>query len=768
MSSIISGGFFPKSHLKPRLKSGLAALALMAGMLLATTAMAAPPADENYDDNPGYTVNGSNSFTLDGIAYAVTGTAGPYSHMVTNDPSYTALAGGGSDSALVFDSVGQWDLSSVQVGASDGSHFKLARLSFDLISDASITITPYDGATPGTALIFNTPNQYVTQNNLDLSANTHFQNITHFVISGTNLMVALDDLDFEPAVLPDSTPPTVTGVTSSTANGTYKAGDVIAVQVNFSEPVLVTGTPQLTLETGATDRTVNYASGSGTGTLTFNYTVQVGDSSADLDYVATSALALNGGTLKDAAGNNAVLTLATPGAANSLGANKNLVVDGVAPTVSGVTSSTTNGTYKAGDAISIQVNFSEAVTVNTGGGTPQLVLETGATDRAVGYSSGSGTSTLTFNYTVQAGDSSADLDYVATSSLALGGGTIRDVAGNDATLTLASPGAANSLGANKNLVIDGVAPAVTSIVPTGSPASTAVSVDFIVTFSEAVTGVDSNDFELTLVNSAAGMVASVTGSGTTYTVTVNAISGSGSLRLDLKGSGTGIVDAVGNVAAGYSSGTAHTVAIPTAPGAPTIGTATAGDALATVTFTAPASDGGSAITTYTATPSPAVAGGPFTCAGPTACPITVTGLTNGTAYTFTVTATNGTGTSAASGATNPVTPKANQTITFAQPANYNFGTTPTLSATASSGLAVAFSSSTTSVCTITSGGALTFVSAGTCTIDADQAGDASTNAASTVARSFTVNAIVPDAPVIGTATAGNQQATVTFSAPSST
>jgi hypothetical protein len=70
-----------------------------------------------------------------------------------------------------------------------------------------------------------------------------------------------------------------------------------------------------------------------------------------------------------------------------------------------------------------------------------------------------------------------------------------------------------------------------------------------------------------------------------------------------------------------------------------------------VTFTAPASDGGAAITTYTVTSST----GGITATGPSS-PITITGLVNGTAYTFTVTATNSVGTGAASVASNSVTP----------------------------------------------------------------------------------------------------------------
>ena len=85
---------------------------------------------------------------------------------------------------------------------------------------------------------------------------------------------------------------TVTGVTSIKANGTYKQGEVIPISITFSEVVNVTGTPQITLETGGTDAVVNYTSGTGTNTLTFNYTVLAGHTSSDLDYTSTSSLGL--------------------------------------------------------------------------------------------------------------------------------------------------------------------------------------------------------------------------------------------------------------------------------------------------------------------------------------------------------------------------------------------------------------------------------------------------------------------------------------------
>ena len=83
--------------------------------------------------------------------------------------------------------------------------------------------------------------------------------------------------------------------------------------------------------------------------------------------------------------------------------------------------------------------------------------------------------------------------------------------------------------------------------------------------------------------------------------------------------------------------------------------------------------------------------------------------------------------------------KGNQTITFAAISTKTFDLSPlALSATASSGLTVAFTSATTSICTV-SGTTVTFVTVGTCTINANQAGDTNWNAATQVARSFTIS-----------------------------
>ncbi|MDH1252721.1 Ig-like domain-containing protein [Comamonas thiooxydans] len=380
-------------------------------------------ADENYDDDASQTFN-TSVFTLDGVKYTITGTGGAnYSSLVSNDALASPLGNSGSDYFLLLDSAGLYGVTSIKVEMADGSMFRLNGLSFDGLADTNILITPNGGS----ALSFISNNLFITHENINTSGNTDFQNISSFTISGGNIGIALDDLNFEaPQVIP-----TLTSVT--VADTSLKAGETSLVTFTFNTAVSGFTTADLTVDHGViTGLSTSNGGLTWTGTLT-----------PDADVTDTSNL-----VTVNLAG---VTSVSSSAAGSGTASSNNYAIDTHLPVVSAVSSSTANGTYKPGDTIAITVTFDETVTVT---GIPQLTLETGNTDRVVNYTSGSGSSSLTFNYTVQAGDTSADLDYLGSGALSLNGGSIRDSAGNDATLTLASPGAAGSLGANKNIVIN--------------------------------------------------------------------------------------------------------------------------------------------------------------------------------------------------------------------------------------------------------------------------------------------------------------------------
>ena len=314
---------------------------------------------------------------------------------------------------------------------------------------------------------------------------------------------------------------------------TYAIGDTIQATVTFSAAVTVTGTPQLTLDVGGTNRTANYSSGGDTTQLVFTYTVAEGDEDTDGIAIAANQLTLNGGTImagteaanlshaalaadsghkvdgvrptfvsaetstdgttitvtfsenissasagdfaspqlppgsfatatidgatvelspRNALRDDQTITLSVAGSAvkdtagnGNLFSEDNAVTNNVEPAayaVRGVAITSDPGTdanYETGDNIEVTVTFGTAMTVDTTGGTPRILLDLtgrGSTgERWAGYVSGLGTTALVFRYTVVAGDESrANGIQVNANTLELNGGTIKDGEDNDALL----------------------------------------------------------------------------------------------------------------------------------------------------------------------------------------------------------------------------------------------------------------------------------------------------------------------------------------------
>ncbi|NLQ24803.1 tandem-95 repeat protein [Shewanella sp. S-1] len=560
---------------------------------------------------------------------------------------YIGISGGTAGTFIAGDTVtASWDNSAI--GDDNSDTISAATADFSQFGGGTVAATNNSGTWTAiytlVAGAINTTNRNVSVTATDNAGNTRTQ------ADSSNATV-------------DNVVPAVTSV-SVPANATYITGQSLDFTVNTSEAIIVGGTPRITLTLGASTVYASYLSGTGSSALTFRYTVQSGDFDTDGIAIAGSIEA-NGGTLKEGSGNTLNLVL------NSIGSTTAVLVDAVPPTVSSVTVPTDN-TYAVDDTLIFTVSSTENVTVNTGGGTPRIVLTIGGTTRYASYISGSGTSNLVFSYTVQAGDNDTDGIGLA-SSIDANGGALLDGAGNNLALTLNSVGSTTAIlvdtatptvqsfnpldgaigvavGANfvltmnediqlgsGNIVIyntDDVAvatidvgspvgqltitagvltinpaanlventsyyiqiangaitdlagnlyagisnktdwnftvadvtpPVVTGIVVTGSPAANGASLVFTVSFDEVASNLSTDDFVLTATGSASGSIASVSAaSGTSVDVTVNTVSGTGSLRLDVKAN-SNIQDVSGNgngtngYTAAYTGGANHTV-----------------------------------------------------------------------------------------------------------------------------------------------------------------------------------------------------------------
>ncbi len=334
-------------------------------------------------------------------------------------------------------------------------------------------------------------------------------------------------------VAPDTTAPYVVSFSSSSTDGAYKEGSAVIITATLNEAVTSAAQITVTLDTG---ETVLLSHSETNNTLTGTYTVGAGETSSDLtvfSYVLTSAPV-------DVDG-NVMNSTTLPTGSNNIAGSKAIVIDTTVPTISDVTSNPTSGTLKVGDVVLVRLVFSEVVIVS---GIPQLTLETGATDQTANYVSGSGTTTLTFSYTVQAGDISDDLTYVGTNSLTLSGGTIRDIALNDATLTLAAPTSSGSLGANSAIIVDTSAPTVAF---TASHPASITSSD-----TATVTSTEVGSVYLVKNTISVSNLASITGAADSSwnSVSITAVNSSTNLAATGLAPGTYVlcaVDAAGNL-----------------------------------------------------------------------------------------------------------------------------------------------------------------------------------------------------------------------------
>ena len=310
-------------------------------------------------------------------------------------------------------------------------------------------------------------------------------------------------------ILVDTTAPTVSGNLSVPSDGSYKAGQTLNFGVYFNEGVTVTGTDsELGLTIGSTSRTAAYVSKT-TNSVNYSYTIQAGET--DSDGITVGSLTLNTTTIRDAATNDADLTLT-----GHLPSTTGILVDTTAPTVSGNISVPSDGSYRAGQTFNFTVGFGENVTVT--GTDSTLGLTIGSTTREAAYASKT-TNTVSYSYTVQAGDT--DADGIAVGSLTLNTTTIRDGATNDADLTLTG-----HVPSTTGILVDTTAPTVSGniSVPSDGSYKSGQTLSFTLPLSEnvTVTGTDST-LGLTIGStSRSAAYASKTTNSVTYSYTVQA------------------------------------------------------------------------------------------------------------------------------------------------------------------------------------------------------------------------------------------------------
>ena len=202
----------------------------------------------------------------------------------------------------------------------------------------------------------------------------------------------------------------------------------------------------------------------------------------------------------------------------------------------------------------------------TTGGVPYITLTIGGVTKTAAYSSGSGTTTLVFRYSLASGDAGA----LATGTgITLNGGTIKDAPGNSATLTFSAP-------TTSGITIDAIAPNPSSVTtPTSGTYVSGQNIDFTVNHSEPVFISGGTPYLSTTIGASIVSAGYVSGSGTTallfrYLIANGDLDADGiSVGTSISLNSANIKDAAGNIATNTFS-TLNTTGIKVDAVAPTI------------------------------------------------------------------------------------------------------------------------------------------------------------------------------------------------------
>ena len=303
-------------------------------------------------------------------------------------------------------------------------------------------------------------NQAITQINLPSIEDTEGNSVDYAVtnptpsaqvITSAQVSAGILRIADTSAVLIYAVAPTITSIASPQAGNELNVNEELELNVVFSEPVSIIGSPALRIRIGQNDVTANYKSSS-SATLTFSYII----TEEDRGNVTVPQGTLGGGIVATTGGTPANTDIDATIASTNL---RVTVADPRIPHIQTITPAP-HGLYKIGDTLSFILQYDEVITV---AGNPTFDFTIGGQTKTATYTSATTAgligSALTFTYQIVEGDEGPL--FIPTGSITRGSGiTIQDSDGNDADDTI--------LATTTSIQVDGVSPVATLTSPRGA------------------------------------------------------------------------------------------------------------------------------------------------------------------------------------------------------------------------------------------------------------------------------------------------------------